>query len=87
MTKTQTTILPLIHLNGSGKQNLCSGYYKAYTAAHELMDAMAEIGFHARDYYPISSTAFYEAQTQRTKHMDNLRDLIQYLEDHVSHLS
>ena len=43
---------PLVHMNGTSKEDLLDGYQKAWEALSRASDALAATSPHARDYYP-----------------------------------
>jgi hypothetical protein len=59
-------IKPIIHLNGTSGQELADGYLAAYTAVNDALDAIRQIEFNARDYYPIGMDKWVEAQQEMT---------------------
>jgi hypothetical protein len=44
---------PLVHMNGSGKDNLLDGYRKAWEALSKAKEALQATTPHERDYYPL----------------------------------
>jgi hypothetical protein len=54
----QNITLPLIHLNGTSRNNLIDGYDKAAYALSDFENAFDAIEFNARDYYPKGPDAF-----------------------------
>jgi hypothetical protein len=88
MTDTPTDYpLPLIHLNGTGRDTLLQEYRDALTAARAAHRAFAATTCHGRDFYPLHPGAFAEARDRRDLHMFQLNDLLLYLESHVAHLT
>ena len=78
--------LPTIHMNGTGRKDLCDGYMAAYKAARRAFDALCDVTCNARDYYVQGDNAYSEARDERDRQLYNLRDLIRYTEAHVAHL-
>jgi hypothetical protein len=78
--------LPTVHLNGTGRKDLCDGYMAAYKAARRAFDALADATCNARDYYTQGEDAYRLARDERDRQLKNLRDLIRYTEAHVAHL-
>lgn len=81
-----TLTLPSIHLNGSSREMLASGYHDAYRKLIEFRNAFAAIEFNARDYYVQGPTAFSQARTQRDCEHQRIGQLMTYLEAHLIHL-
>lgn len=86
-TSDTARLLPIKHLNGGNWERLSEQYLAAYRAARELQNAMAEIEFHARDYYVHREpNAFEQARKARDTHLAALRRLTQYLYAHYEHM-
>lgn len=81
------TTLPSIHLNGTSREMLRSGYLDAYHKLLEFRESFAQIEFNARDYYVQGPAAFSQARTERDRELQRLGDLMTYLEAHLSHLN
>ena len=77
--------LPVVHLNGTGKQNLSEEYTNALLKVADAIKAFNKTTFHQRDFYPIdpNSTKYYEAQKLRWKMQMMLRIIADYLQAHV----
>jgi hypothetical protein len=52
--------LPSIHPNGTSPERLFETYKAAHVAAENAIQALREVEFHARDYYPQGPEAFEE---------------------------
>ena len=55
MSNTQEQVdypLPVIHMNGTGAEDLMAGYENIYDCLNKLQSAMEKCIVHARDYYP-----------------------------------
>ena len=65
-------IVPLVHLNGTGKAGLQSQYRKAADALYIALDALADAAPNMRDYYLYedAGAAFRRAQAE---HLENVR--------------
>ena len=74
--------LPTVHLNGTGREMLSSGYTAAFKALRGLEEAMYDIEFNARDYYVQGPEAFSQAQAERRRHLKALKELHEYLMEH-----
>ena len=79
-------ILPMIHLNGTGIGTLEKNYWNALVSVDKAIDDMIAIEFNARDYYPISDTAYLDAKKQRTEQLKKLYSVKEYFEEHLKHL-
>lgn len=83
-TQTEASFpLPRIHLNGTGRAMLIEGYMKAHDTVEAAETALAEIEFHARDYYVISDDAFVKARAKRAEMFAKLQEVQAYLEQHL----
>jgi hypothetical protein len=76
-TMTENLIIPLVHLNGSGKKNLIHGYVQAARLINDAMQKVCEAYPHMRDYYPLdnSKELFKKAQDQHYARVDKLREV------------
>lgn len=81
-----TLTLPSIHLNGTSRQMLASGYHEAYRKLIEFRDAFASIEFNARDYYVQGPEAFSQARADRDTQFHRIGELMNYLEAHLLHI-
>ena len=79
-------VFPLVHLNGTGKENLQAYYKKAHKALSEAASAFLDIDFHARDYYPLGDDAWMEASRQHREMCAHFNALQHYLEAHRASL-
>lgn len=68
-------IKPTIHLNGTSPERLFEGYHNASLAVDAAIDALAEIEFHSRDYYPQDDKVFELARAQRVEQFTKLREV------------
>jgi hypothetical protein len=78
-----TTTAPTIHLNGTGAKSLYKEYHAAYKAAKAAHDALVATTCNGRDFYPQGDNAYNQARFERSQHLANLGDLIDYLETWV----
>lgn len=74
---TENLIVPMVHMNGSGKKNLIDGYIAAARAVNDAMVLICEAYPHMRDYYPLdnSDVIFKQAQEQHYTRIDKLREV------------
>jgi len=82
MNTTEIT-LPLVHLNGTGETTLRREYAKLYLALSKAEDALDELTFHPRDYYPLGVEAFAQAVEERREMDMSLTRFRQYIRRHV----
>lgn len=82
-----STILPILHLNGTSPQCLFDGYLAAYHATSDAIDTAQKIEFNARDYYchpePGAWQAAREEFSKQLKAMAEARD---YFLKHAEHV-
>lgn len=78
--------LPLIHLNGSGRNMLLRHYDRALSKLRAFKEAWIGIEFHKRDYYPLGDAAWERAVAERREMHVRIADLERYLEDHLNHI-
>lgn len=69
--------LPTIHTNGTGPQMLLEGYLNARTACQAALDAIQQIEFNARDYYPQGPQAWQDARNEMARHQRAIHDAAQ----------
>jgi len=94
MTETVNYPLPTVHLNGTSKEMLLQGNVKILSAINELRETISSCEFHGRDYYvqdnnyfpPVDGGAYDKATKERAKHLNNISDFEQYIEQHIEHL-
>lgn len=79
--------LPTIHLNGTSREMLLEGYDAAYRKLLKFRSAFREIEFNARDYYVGEPDAWNNARKEREKMLNNIHQLVDYLEEHLVHLA
>lgn len=79
--------LPTIHLNGTSREMLLEGYDAAYRKLLKFRHAFREIEFNARDYYVGEPDAWNNACKEREKMLNNIHQLVDYLEEHLIHLA
>jgi len=72
---------PRIHLNGSSKQDLLETNCRARQALHEALAALAQAWPHARDYYPISDHAAFDAMREHRARVNTLGVVLTELEE------
>jgi hypothetical protein len=80
-------IKPTIHLNGTSPERLFEDYHKASLAVNAAIDALADIEFHSRDYYPQDNKAFELARAQRVEQFTKLREIRDELRDVAEYVS
>lgn len=78
--------LPTVHLNGTSRDALTSGYADAYHAVSDALDALENVELNGRDYYPQGPDAFSEAQREHTERCVALRVVRDQLCEIVQHL-
>jgi len=91
MTETKEYPLPTVHLNGTPKESLLQGNVRILSAVNELREAISSCQFHGRDYYvqdleAVDVDAFSLAYEERRKHLNNIGDFEQYIEQHINHI-
>tara|TARA_R100001460_G_scaffold90079_3_gene131651 strand:- start:105 stop:404 length:300 start_codon:yes stop_codon:yes gene_type:complete len=97
MSKTVNYPLPTVHFNGTDKKTLLWGNIKIQKALGDLNDALKACEFHGRDYYVQDNNpamdafnddnAFSRAMNERTKHINNISDFAEYIEQHIEHIA
>jgi recombinational DNA repair ATPase RecF len=72
-------IVPIIHLNGSGKQNLMEARQGLCHALREAERALREMAPNGRDYYPVDGL-FEKAVAQHRQRQQTLQRLLAEIE-------
>lgn len=75
MTAKPAIVAPIVHLNGSGRQNLIDALANAYSAIEKAAEALRQTAPNGRDYYPAGPEALEAARQQHTRRIRALRDL------------
>lgn len=79
-------VLPLIHLNGSGKDMLLREYEAAAESLRDFMDVFLRTTLHPRDYYPLGDDAWEKALASRMEINAKLMEVENYLRRHIQSL-
>ena len=93
---TEDYPLPTVHLNGTGKETLLKENVRILSAIADLREAISDCTFHGRDYYVQDNNpamdafnddnAFSRAMDERVKHINNISEFAEYIEQHIEHL-
>ncbi len=78
--------LPSIHLNGSGRATLQSGYDLAAEKLRDFVEAWQAIEFNARDYYVQGADAWTAARDERAAMSKRIGEVSAYLDSIREHL-
>jgi len=73
-------VKPTIHLNGTSRESLVTGYRNAYDAIDAAIDMVAKTAPHGRDYYVQSDNAVIVAIAQHQSRLQTLEGLRKELE-------
>ena len=76
-------VMPVIHLNGSGRERLLREYEAAAEALSHFIDRWRSTTFHPRDYYPIGDDAWDQAKADRMEMSAKLYDIEKYINLHL----
>ena len=57
-------MIPTVHLNGTGKQNLLKELEVAYAAVSTTIDVLRQVTVHGRDFYPQGDHAYPQARIE-----------------------
>jgi hypothetical protein len=83
---TTTTPLPTVHRNGTSRTDLAIGWNSAGKALRDFIKAYEQIEFNSRDYYVQGPEAWSVALEHRREMNLKIRELMDYVDDHCSHL-
>lgn len=67
-------ILPIVHLNGTSKNDLIEQRREACIKLHEALDALSAMAPNGRDYYPVPGL-FYKAVAISDARMATVRGI------------
>lgn len=76
---------PVIHLNGTSRNELRRGYYDAYCAVQSAADVLAQTNPNGRDYYPLGPDAIRSAGNEHAARMRRLKEVLDELEELTLH--
>lgn len=76
MSDKPTVIVPTLHLNGTGRNDLLRQSREACRALERAIEAMSEATPHGRDYYPQGPDATNAARNAHVARMDALRAVL-----------
>lgn len=77
---------PMIHMNGTGRDDLTKQAWEAWRAVRDAQEALQGMAPNGRDYYPIGPDAFEEARREYEAMQDALRGVLEKIEalrDHI----
>lgn len=74
-------IYPTVHLNGTSRNELMSGFESAARGVNDALRALQDAAPNARDYYPQGDGAFKIATTEHVARMAKLQDVLAELSD------
>lgn len=77
-----TVAAPLIHLNGSGKENLIMGWRAAHEDISEALESVCKAAPHMRDYYPLKDgdEVYRRAREDHQKFVRQLSEMLAHYE-------
>jgi hypothetical protein len=78
--------LPVVHLNGTHRDDLFNGYIAAIHALREAEKAIAASAPTGRDYYPSGPTAINEALAEHRARLTVIHKIIAELEHIAMHV-
>jgi hypothetical protein len=79
--------LPIIHLNGTGKDTLTREYFEALDKLNDAIEAFGAITVNGRDYYPAGPGAIQTALEQHLTAEQHLNATKAHLEAVLLHLT
>jgi len=81
MPSEDELVVPLVHLNGTGKDELVEQITHAVHGAQAFLDALAKMSPHGRDYYPLGDDALPKAVDQHRSRMARVESIVDELGD------
>jgi len=79
--------LPVVHLNGTGRDTLLREYHEALQALDKFSSTFGATTCNGRDYYPLGDEAYSKARRTRDTIYVLLDEISAFLDDHLAHLS
>jgi hypothetical protein len=76
---------PTIHLNGTARADLHSGFYTALDKLEEAESALSRCYPNGRDYYPQGNTACSQAMREHDARLRAVRSIISEIEALAEH--
>lgn len=73
-------ITPMVHLNGTGQDDLVDAYSDAAFAVDAAIDMLAKTGPNGRDYYPLGPESLERANREHRSRIKRLHDVKSELE-------
>jgi len=73
--QNKSLVTPLVHLNGTGKDQLMEQYTEAGQAIFKAIQALHGASPNQRDYYPLGNDAWVLAKEQHQNRIDKLVDI------------
>jgi hypothetical protein len=77
---TKKLIVPAVHLNGTGKNDLLDALEKAYRACNDAYDALRQTAPNGRDYYVYGPDAYSRARDEHLQRMRAIDTVVKELE-------
>lgn len=71
---------PLIHLNGTGRNELTRQLEEARDAVYTAILKLRDASPNARDYYPLGKEAFKMASLEHQSRLNHLQEVMEELE-------
>lgn len=71
---------PVVHLNGTSRQQLVDDYTEAASYARSLLEKLGDTSPNMRDYYPIGKEAYDKAFAEHSARVNRVRGVLEELE-------
>ena len=81
-----TKMTPLLHLNGSGIDNLLPPAMETVRALRKAQAALQVMAPNQRDYYPLGDEAWPAARDEYVAISKKLLEVLKTVEEHLGHL-
>ena len=81
-----THTLPIVHMNGTSLEELTRGYDAIDDALDALENAMFQLEFNARDYYPSGPEYWEKASNERIEILRHMRSIMSWVDAHREYL-
>lgn len=79
--------LPLIHINGTSRDDLIRSYTAQYLSLKQAIRVFTDHPPHGRDYYPLGPSALNQAYTEYEHRIATLRGVLTDIDAILLHLN
>ncbi len=78
---------PIVHLNGTSKEDLLQQYLDAGHALQAALEAMRGSYPNGRDYYPVGADGYQQARNRWDAHLAHVREALAECQATAEHIA